>query len=581
MQRTSNETTPALEHLTEEVRDLERRVRALEARSAGTLHFANGPPAELQIPGPAPAPRPAFTLPPFLFVGVIPVLGISVLGIAGAYLLRAAAESGALPGPAAVAMSAVYAALWLVKSVKARPGRELVRVIYAATAALIFFPMLWETTVRFKVLPSVASAGLLIAFVLLGSALTWRHGPALVMWVTALPAAATAVILIVATGELTFFVIALLAICAVVESAGVRDLQARIRPWVAVLSDIGVALMIYLAALPQQTGAYRPVGRPIAAGVCFVLLGIYASSVGFRTAGLRRGITLFEAAQMAVAWTLAVGGALRLTHNAAALGAFCLLSAGVLYWSAFTRFNPATSGRNHRVYASLGLGLFLTASVLLVSGSVAAMLWSGCAVAAMFVSTHAAHPTPALHGAAYLTAAAFLSGLLDYGRLAMTGAVPPALPSAILWIAAAATVLSYFACPSGPEGKWPRLLAATLGALAAAAFLVTIVARSAGGAPSASWLPTIRTLVICAVALSAGVAGRRLPLKPAAAAAPLQRIELVWICYAAMALVTMKLFVEDFRESSLAALAVSLLGYGAVLIFGPRLMRSGTPRSPR
>ena len=47
--------------------------------------------------------------------------------------------------------------------------------------------------------------------------------------------------------------------------------------------------------------------------------------------------------------------------------------------------------------------------------------------------------------------------------------------------------------------------------------------------------------------------------------------ELVWISYAAIALGTVKLLLEDFRQSHPAALALSLLCYGALLILVPKL----------
>ena len=95
MERPLNETASTLEQLTEEVRELDRRVRALESRSAATIPFSNGSPV------PAPVLQSVLTLPASLSVGLVPVLGKAVLGIAGAYLLRAGAESGALAGPVA------------------------------------------------------------------------------------------------------------------------------------------------------------------------------------------------------------------------------------------------------------------------------------------------------------------------------------------------------------------------------------------------------------------------------------------------------------------------------------------------
>jgi hypothetical protein len=335
---------------------------------------------------------------------------------------------------------------------------------------------------------------------------------------------------------------------------------------VAIIADAGVWLMIYIAGLPQQLEAYRPVGRPTAVLVCFALLAIYGSSVGFRTAGLRHTISLFETGQMAAAFTFALAGALRLTQEMVAVGAFCMLSAGVLYLAAFARFSAVAFARNHRVYAICGLALLLTGSTLLLSGSAAAMLWSGVAVMAMFASAQTANPTLAIHGAIYLAASALGSGLLAYGRAAMTAAALPA-PVGILWTVALAAVVSYAAFSGEPGNKWPRLAAASLAVFSALAFLVTVIVRFAGGTPSTSRLAMVRTLVTCAVALLVGVGGTRW-----------KRIELVWISYASVALVTVKLIVEDFRESSPAALAISLLCYGAVLVFGPRLARLGMPR---
>jgi hypothetical protein len=280
---------------------------------------------------------------------------------------------------------------------------------------------------------------------------------------------------------------------------------------------------------------------------------------------------------------------LGLTGGAPPLGVFCLLSAVVLYWAALVRFPPVAFARNHHVYASLGLALMLAGSVLLLPRSAAAVLWCGLSVAAMFTSARTARSTLAIHGAVYLVAGATISGLLNYCRLAMTGAVPPGEPSPVSWILAAAAALAYLACSSAPTGRWTRLLAASLVALAVSAFLVAFIAHFAAAGPNAPWLPTVRTLVVCGVALSLAVASTR--FRPAFTydaegpelsvdehgALRSRRIELTWISYAAMALLAVKIFVEDFHDSPPAALAVSLLCYGGVLIFGPRLTRSRTP----
>jgi hypothetical protein len=72
----------------------------------------------------------------------------------------------------------------------------------------------------------------------------------------------------------------------------------------------------------------------------------------------------------------------------------------------------------------------------------------------------------------------------------------------------------------------------------------------------------IRTVVICAVALTLGLLGSFQ-----------KRIELVWLAYAAVALGTLKLLVEDLRFGNAASLVVSLVFYGLILILLPRVTK--------
>jgi len=74
----------------------------------------------------------------------------------------------------------------------------------------------------------------------------------------------------------------------------------------------------------------------------------------------------------------------------------------------------------------------------------------------------------------------------------------------------------------------------------------------------------VRTVVTCAAALVLAFAGARF-----------QRVELVWMGYAAAVLGSLKMVFEDLRFGSTQSLAASLLIYGAVLILIPRLVRAG------
>jgi hypothetical protein len=73
-------------------------------------------------------------------------------------------------------------------------------------------------------------------------------------------------------------------------------------------------------------------------------------------------------------------------------------------------------------------------------------------------------------------------------------------------------------------------------------------------------------VVICAVALALGFLSSLQ-----------RRVELTWLAYAAVALGTLKLLLEDLRFGNAASLVVSLLFYGLILILLPRVTKRREP----
>ena len=73
-----------------------------------------------------------------------------MLGIAGAYLLRAMAESTTFPRAVVVPVALSYAAMWLVAATRVKTEAKFASVAYAGTSVLILIPMLWELTLRFN-----------------------------------------------------------------------------------------------------------------------------------------------------------------------------------------------------------------------------------------------------------------------------------------------------------------------------------------------------------------------------------------------------------------------------------------------
>ena len=115
---------------------LERRIFLLEHSAA-----ARAPaPAEAAPANPGAAVAARAAPGSALAGGAFPVLGLAMLGIAGAFLLRALEEWGALPRPLVAAAAIAYAILWLVAAARVRDERWPASTTYACTSALILAP---------------------------------------------------------------------------------------------------------------------------------------------------------------------------------------------------------------------------------------------------------------------------------------------------------------------------------------------------------------------------------------------------------------------------------------------------------
>ena len=239
------------ELLSERVRELERRVSVLENMPTRTIPSLTVS-ARVEAPKSS-APQtlrafPGASVP----TGTLPLFGKAVLGISGAYLLRAVAESGALPQWPILIFAIGYAYLWLVWAVRTRTTNTLASVTYAITATTILCPLLWESTVRFQILWPPFTAAVLVAFPMLAWALAWREDLQAIPWVTTVAAVATALALSIATRDLFPFTAGLLVLALVAEAIDFRHrLSIRVVP--AVAADFALWLLIYVMTLPEES----------------------------------------------------------------------------------------------------------------------------------------------------------------------------------------------------------------------------------------------------------------------------------------------------------------------------------------
>ncbi|MGA7697710.1 MAG: hypothetical protein WCA76_21975 [Candidatus Sulfotelmatobacter sp.] len=556
------------DQLSERVRELERRVSALEGRpaiappvSAAHESFA------LQKPRP---PETWRGFPgPDVSAGVLPVFGKAVLGIAGAYLLRAVAESGIIPRLPLLMVAIVYAGMWLVWAVRTHAANHFASITYAITSAMILSPLLWESTVRFQILGMAYTAAVLVAFVVLALALAWRQNLPVIPLVAILAAVATALALIIATRELVPFTVGLLAVALAAEVVVCLGQRLSVRAVPAIAADFAVWLLVYVMTSPEGVPPeYRPIGATTITALSLALLAIYGGSAGMCSFGLRHRLTVFEIVQGVAVFALATFGTLRaIPGSAVALGVFFLLVAALCYWGALSRFTAQEQTRNRRVCATYAGALLLAGSFLLFSADFRSLFLCLAAVAAAFLYSRTGKLSLGMHASFYLAAAAAGSAFLNYAENALAGTVP-AKPDWRVWMVAVSALLCYMIGSRVSEGVGRRRLLwvvpAVLFSFAAAALAIDVIVWLASSRRelSASHLAVIRTGVTCLLALALSFLGSRS-----------KRVELGWVAYAAVAFGALKLLFEDLRFGNAGSLVLSLLFYGLILILIPRLTR--------
>ena len=547
------ETAHQIEELAHAVEDLQRRVELLEHRTElATLPVMEG----------AEAPAPVFEPhPPALPSGLLAGIGRVLLGIAGAYLLRAITEAGVISPLGGTLAGVLYAYGWLLPSRQSIQNNRWVAPLHALTASAILAPLLWESAFRFHALTSAATAAVLAGFVIAGQTVAWRRNSTWSAAIVTLAASASAIAFVMATLNPLPFSVALTAVAAVFELAAARDRLVPVRWIAAVPADFCALLLAYLITRPQGVPeGYAPVPAGAAMSILWSLVTIYVSSVAFRTLVSQRRISWWEIAQVVAVTALGIGTTLNLLPGRGfpvlAIGSGCLMAAAGSYMAAgFAR--ARTSDRNTRAYAAFGLLLALVGGALLLRSLLLTVFWSILALASTDLGDYWRTNILRAHGAVYLIAGALAAGLFTWA---------PATGAAVLVAIFAGLVYILIVWKRGrATPPWPERAMSAI----PAALLCWSLVCAATGSVTASLLTasvncTLRTAVICLLALGLAWLGCRG-----------ERKELIWLLYPWMIFGAMKLVLDDVSHGESATLFVSLFVYGATLISLPRLVRAG------
>lgn len=552
-----------IEQIAIRIEALERRVTALERGVKPAL---------------PPDPLPVLTSPsmhagrePLEAISVSSVLGKAMLGIAGAYLLRAAAQSNLMPSQAAAALGVPYALVWLMIAARQSAG-AFARFAYSATSALILAPMLWELTFRFGVISAAGAAVILSAYVGIATALAWKLNAASIFWIANSAAIVSALSLFFAARAVVPSISILLFMLALAQVAESRHRGRGGGSLSAAAASFAVAAAIYIYAGPPGARPSYPAVGPIALMVPgFLLFVIYLAGVAFNLLARRLRISVFEVAQTVTAFLLAIVGFLSFGPGSALLlcGIFCLLLAAGAYGVVYLVFDGAPDPRNYRVFSTWAAALFLASCFMSLPHAWAPPCLGFAAACAMALGARFSRLALEFHGAVFLAAAAVSSGLAAYAVRALAGP-SPLPPSAQVYAAFLLAILSYAVIVRGSDTSWRRqalrLAVASLAVGAAAGFvvqgLVWLAALHIQMGPH--HLALFRTFSICAAALALVYGGARW-----------RRAELTRIARIALALLVVKLLVEDLRHGHLAFIAGSISLFALTLIAVPRVARNG------
>ncbi len=576
------ETALLLERLNQRIQKLEARVAALEFPPAPSAPKSASLKPVLVIPPrektPPPPTWPGFPPPQELAGGSISVIGKAVLGMAGAFLLRAITESGAVPKVPVLILAIIYAGLWMAFAIRIHATKGFASITYGVTSALILTPLLWESTVRFQILSPTASAAVLVAFVVLTLVLAWRFDLYFLPWIAMLATLITSFGLIVTTHDLVPLTSVLLVAALVIEVSACFGHHLTLRSPPAIAADLAVLLLIdIMTSSDGIPPGYQPAAPATMAALCLALLAIYGGSIGYRT--LRRGqtITIVEIVQGVLAFVIGISGAMRSTGGALAPLLYVLFPVltAVCYWGALVRFSDRAHIRNRRVFSCWAAALLIAGSITLFPVTFQGTFLSVAAVLAAVLYKRTGKISLGLHASLYLLGAAIASPMLGHVIGALTRSVP-ASPNWQVAVVAIAAALCYLVGLKMPETRsryrtlW--LIPALLTSFAVSALVIAAVVWIAHGRfdLAASRMSVIRTVVNCGLAMALAFLASRW-----------KNAELGWVAYTAVGFGTLKLLFEDLRYGNPASLVLSLLFYGLVLILLPRLTyRDRAERGP-
>jgi hypothetical protein len=571
--------------LSRELSELTSRIERLEARTASASGEADAPigaaPATAEDAAQAGDSAQAAAIGGISLARLVALIGRTLVILGGGYLFRALTDAALVPALVGVAAGLLYGAWWLIAADRAAAAEDRTSAIfYGLVAAMIVCPLVWETTARFELLAPSAAAALLVTYVGFGLVVARRGDLEPVAWISVLFGVATTFALLFGTRAWLPIALGLVALAAVVEVFAIRGGWLGLR-WPAALgANLGILILLTIALREGESpDGSAPLAPSFVIAVSLALPILYLATIAVRTLLREHTMSAFEAVQASAALLVGFGGAARVVvfdgASPAPLGIAGALLGAACYAVAFAIVDRRLGrGINFYSYSSFACGLILAGSGMILPSTALAILWSALALAAVWLGGRFDRITLRFHGVAYLTAAAFVCGLV---ALAWNGlaadvadlswhATPVCLLVALTSAACYAMLVGMpTARLTGLTDLLPRAIGAAVIALVAAGLAAGGLAGTllaAGPEAGPAFVAASRTAIVAVLAVALAWAAQRWSLT-----------ELGWLVYPLLVGAGIKLLFEDFGYSHPVALFLTLAFYGGALVVTPRLLR--------
>jgi hypothetical protein len=507
-------------------------------------------------------------------IGVVSLAGRTLIVLGGAYLLRALTEAAVIPVRVGAAAGFLYALVWLAQCARTTSRTAgASAVFYGLSAALVGFPLVWETTGRLGLVSPASGAAILGGYTGLLLVAARRARQQSVAWFAAVGAVITALILAVGTAAALPYTAVLVLVGIATLWLGYIDDWVGIRWPVAAAAD---AMVLVVTVQALQPGAQTAAAIAMQLSILVLYLGSFAARMLF----LGREVIPFEVLQTAAAVCVGFGGALAVLSMSGAsvvpLGIAACIAGAATYAFAFAYVEPRWLRRNLAFFTSLAAAFSLGGVVLVLPRAPAVLAIGALALLCAEWSRRSGRLMLAIHAFVFASAMAWRSGLLASATIALIA--PASDTSAIFDLSMLLALITLAASVAWPEDARVRKLATaaastlrisrqglllwTVSGAVVAVLAAVLIVPGSRGAGDAAGLAAIRTVVLAVLTtVLIALPGRS------------DRVERGWLGYAMLALVAIKLLAEDLPRGRPSTLFVALAVYGAALILAPRLAR--------